>query len=43
MQENNKLVHRLIQTNCEIIKNDKSLKSFRNHLKYREIRNKYDS
>ena len=40
-RENCELVKRLIDTNCEVIRNKKSSDSFKRHLKYREIRNKY--
>lgn len=37
------MVSKLVDTECEVIRNKNSAKSFRKHLKYREIRNKYDS
>lgn len=40
-RENGDLVKRLIDTSCEVVRNQKSADSFRRHLKYREIRNKY--
>lgn len=41
--QNSELVQRLIDSSCVVIKNEKSSKHFDNHLRYREIRNKYDS
>ena len=40
-RENRDLVKRLIDTSCEVVRNQQSAGSFRKHLKYREIRNKY--
>lgn len=42
MRDNSKLVSRLVSTSCEVINREKSERSFSNHLRYREIRNKYD-
>lgn len=42
-RENKSLVKRLLDTNCQVITNKKSAKSFEKHLKYRDIRKLYNS
>ena len=41
-RENNELVGRLVGTSCEVMKNKHTNKSFNRHLKYKNIRAKFD-
>jgi hypothetical protein len=40
--ENTEMVSRILGSQCQIIKNDYAEKAFRNHLKYQNIRRRYN-